>query len=251
MKKYVAFILSCVNLIAWGSWPLIRMNCRADGPVFYVFYLLGQWLTCLISSLAINKYVISIYLQHHEYDPMKVLTIILGGYCAANSDFLCACASTRIPVSIAFPVYASMCLIQGIVFTYILVQGKGSNPRLLFIGILFACCAIVCLALVDAYSVPKSKVIDNDSVNKSMENLITVENPMNNSNIFELDEIEVRHAPSNDHIHFKIIDLKSILSNINPWIYVCLFAGVICSFWCPLSNYGRISPKNISDPSTA
>jgi drug/metabolite transporter (DMT)-like permease len=179
MNTSTALGLSVANLVIWGCWPLIRMNCKADGPVFLILFLSGQFFVAFLCCIILDPHLFSRTLSSkqilHEYSHWKLLAILCGGCMAANGDFLCTCACTRIPVVIAFPIYSGMmcqlsllapfnlrslysigivgfCLVLGIAITYVIEDGRGSKPEFLFPGLLLALCAIISLALAEANS---------------------------------------------------------------------------------------------------
>lgn len=105
MNNYaLGVLLSLTTLLSWGSWPSVRMYCKAEGPVFAVLYLCGQWITAVFFILILQPTALTSGLTQ-PCSPIKILTIILGGLFVACGDFLCSCACLKIPYAIAFPVF--------------------------------------------------------------------------------------------------------------------------------------------------
>jgi multidrug transporter EmrE-like cation transporter len=142
LGKTEGVVLSLLNLIVWGSWPSIRMKCKADGPVFAPLYFSGQFLSSLLFSLMIDgpKGFTGGMLQKCDF--YRSILIVLAGFMVGNADFLCSCAMSHIPFSVAFPIYTGICLAMGTFLTW-LVEGSSSQDgtAYLFAGVLFAICA--------------------------------------------------------------------------------------------------------------
>ena len=112
----LAFGLVITAMLCWGSWTYLRGFCRADAPLFAPLYFLGQWLTSYLLCVSLGEAVVP---SNHNFDtsifsvvlvnpgnPGRVMAIFFGGFINANADFLCAAACTRLPFSVASPIFA-------------------------------------------------------------------------------------------------------------------------------------------------
>ena len=112
--------LSILNLIVWGSWPYLRMQCSLQGPSFTILYFIGQFCTALIFGFILSPSASS-YVTQWSIPPTdwwRVLLIVIGGGCVGNADFLCSIAMSRIHFSVAFPIYAGLALGVGSALVY-------------------------------------------------------------------------------------------------------------------------------------
>lgn len=107
MRAIFGILLSLLNLAVWGTWPAVREKCRAEGPVFAPLYFVGQLFGAIVLGSILNQDMFTSGMQGPA-SYLKVMALFLGGFLVGNGDFLCACACTKIPFSIAFPVYAGM-----------------------------------------------------------------------------------------------------------------------------------------------
>ena len=110
----VATVLLLGTMVCWGSWSSLRVLCRAEAPVFAIFYVSGQFIvgTMLGLSLGMVSTENSVFNRQtflegftHPGDWYRVLAIFIGGMCCANSDFLAACACTRLPFAVVVPIF--------------------------------------------------------------------------------------------------------------------------------------------------
>ena len=112
----LAFALVLTAMLCWGSWTYLRGFCRADAPLFAPLYFLGQWLTSYLLCVSLGEAVVT---SNRNFDssifsnvlaspghPGRVMAIFFGGFINANADFLCAAACTRLPFSVASPIFA-------------------------------------------------------------------------------------------------------------------------------------------------
>jgi hypothetical protein len=113
-NEIVATVFLLGTMLCWGSWSSIRVLCRAEAPVFVIFYVGGQFLlgTTLGLSLGMISEENSMFDRHtflegltHPGDWYRVAAICAGGFCCANSDFLVACACTRLPFAVVVPIF--------------------------------------------------------------------------------------------------------------------------------------------------
>ena len=82
--------------------------------MFAIFYVSGQFIvgTMLGLSLGMVSTENSVFNRQtflegftHPGDWYRVLAIFIGGMCCANSDFLAACACTRLPFAVVVPIF--------------------------------------------------------------------------------------------------------------------------------------------------
>lgn len=229
---YLGLFLSVLNMSLWGCWTLIRVKCRTDGVKFTTLYIIGDFLCQLILILSL-EYSPSQFatLLNSRYDPSKVISIILGGYFIAQSDFLCASATEIVPVYIIFPIYTGLCMASGMIVTYVMQKVMLNNistisTLYLFAGILFAILAVLALAKAESYP-------DDHETVSTATNTNTTINPI--SADVELTEIN------------KLENSKELEAKDNKnkkWIIIMIFGGVICSFWSPASFWSRMEQVN-------
>ena len=113
-NEIVATIFLLGTMVCWGSWSSIRVLCRAEAPVFVIFYVSGQFLvgTALGLSLGMIREENGMFDRQsflvgftHPGDWYRVAAICAGGFCCANADFLAACACTRLPFAVVVPIF--------------------------------------------------------------------------------------------------------------------------------------------------
>mgnify|MGYP003384867373 CR=1 FL=1 len=82
--------------------------------MFVIFYVGGQFIvgTTLGLSLGMISVENSVFNRQtfiegltHPGDWYRVMAIFVGGFCCANSDFLAACACTRLPFAVVVPIF--------------------------------------------------------------------------------------------------------------------------------------------------
>lgn len=103
-------------------------------------------------------------------------------------------------------------MVQGLVLTYLVEGGRGSNPFLLFPGAFFGLIAVILLAIADSKSSKQVHRVPSS----------------------DIEEVVKFAVPSTF-----FGKLKEFGRSINYWVYLCIFAGIIGSFWSPMSNFGR------------
>lgn len=229
---YLGLFLSVLNMSLWGCWTLIRVKCRTDGVKFTTFYIIGDFLCQLILILSL-EYSPSQFatLLNSRYDPSKVISIILGGYFIAQSDFLCASATEIVPVYIIFPIYTGLCMASGMIVTYVMQKVMLNNistisTLYLFAGILFAILAVLALAKAESYP-------DDHEPVSTATNTNTTINPISaDVELTELNKLE----------NSKELEAKD--NKNKKWIIIMIFGGVICSFWSPASFWSRMEQVN-------
>lgn len=229
---YLGLFLSVLNMSLWGCWTLIRVKCRTDGVKFTTLYIIGDFLCQLILILSL-EYSPSQFatLLNSRYDPSKVISIILGGYFIAQSDFLCASATEIVPVYIIFPIYTGLCMASGMIVTYVMQKVMLNNistisTLYLFAGILFAILAVLALAKAESYP-------DDHEPVSTATNTNTTINPISaDVELTELNKLE----------NSKELEAKD--NKNKKWIIIMIFGGVICSFWSPASFWSRMEQVN-------
>ena len=112
----LAFSLVLTAMLCWGSWTFLRGFCRADAPIFAPLYFLGQWVTAYFICISLGEATSRLNPNFDESifsfallspgSPGRVVAVFLGGFINANADFLCAAACTRLPFSVASPIFA-------------------------------------------------------------------------------------------------------------------------------------------------
>lgn len=240
-----ATVLLLGTMTCWGSWSSIRMLCKADGPVFVIIYIIGQFVTgvTLSSSLGMITGVPGSF-NHQTFigglsgsmEWYRVIFIITGGFCCANSDFLASCACTRLPFAVVVPIFMGWGLIQATILNYI-IENSGANPYFLFMGVVSAFLAICAMSLSDKYATNSESEFSTRLGSKSM----------------SLDGADYRHR---DMLRSLVTDNATSSSNpllpthkgINPWIYVSLLSGIFGGLWPPLQVGGRNGSGAVDNP---
>jgi glucose uptake protein GlcU len=167
---------------------------------------------------------------------------IVIGFLGANGDFLCATACSKLPSSIANPVYGGWALIQATLLNCIVEKYDG-NLIYLFIGVFLAFLAILSMTASDYYAViPETKTSGRsfDDTTPLISNMRTDVNYDTISVIPESDRIPVENHP-------RVVIEKPSKGDLGmKWIALCLLAGIFTGGWSPLSviaskGKGRVS----------
>lgn len=113
-NEIVATVLLLGTMMCWGSWSSFRVLCHAEAPVFVIFYVGGQFLVGTTLALTLGMVSVENVMFDretfilgftHPGDWYRVVAIFMGGFCCANSDFLAACACTRLPFAVVVPIF--------------------------------------------------------------------------------------------------------------------------------------------------
>jgi hypothetical protein len=125
--------------------------------------------------------------------------------------------------------YTGCELLLGTVLNYVII-GSTANASLLFLGLFSAFCAIICMAVADAFSQlhPVSRETFPSVVFNPLggdAGLVLVEG------IGKTQEIPTEKKPTKTHF----------------WVFLCLAAGTLCGFWSPLSSIGRAGTSGVSN----
>ena len=143
----VAIGLSLLNLLVWGTWPTVRVRCKCDGVVFIPLYMAGQLGTAMVLSLLIDAPgTVQAFLQLQP--SIGLLCLLVGGFIVGHGDFLCSCAMSYLPTSIAFPIYTGLMMVLGTLMSYF-VEGCVGSAWLLALGDTLALGAVLSLAGAD------------------------------------------------------------------------------------------------------
>jgi hypothetical protein len=230
---YLGLFLSVLNMSLWGCWTLIRVKCRADGVKFCTLFIIGDFICQLILVLAIeyspSQFAI---LLNAKCDPSKVISIMLGGFFIAQSDFLCASATEIVPVYIIFPIYTGLCMASGMIVTYVMQKVmlnniSTSSTLYLFAGILFAILAVFAMAKAESYQ-------DDHEPIATTSNTATI-NPITAD--IEIQSKQINKIESNEDFEMK-------RNRNKKWIIIMIFGGIICSLWSPASFWSRMQSAN-------
>ena len=236
LSASAAIGLSVCNLIVWGVWPFLRVQCSLEGPSFTILYFLGQFLAALFLSLALSPSAAAWAAPWLECpaDSWRVAVLVFGGGCVGNADFLCSLAMSRVDFAIAFPVYAGLALGLGSTLVYFI--DREGNASLLFSGVAFALLAILALAAAEA-----QPPLGHDDGHGPVSSPLHAEGA-------ELREVKIAAASDDDDGGGG--DAKKKKKSKQRWVWVCFFCGLVGSLWCPLSSLGRAA-TGVTNPLVA
>ena len=253
----VAIAMLFLTMTCWGSWSSIRMKCNADGPVFALFYITGQFITgCLLSSTLGMITGVNGYFDNrtfyggfsHPGEWYKVLAIMVGGSACANSDFLASCAMSRLPFSVVVPIFMGWSLVQATIISFF-IEGADTNPYFLFTGLTIALLAIFSMAMSDAHgNKVNGKDSDNTqelyrSISRGSRDVATELNTtLLSRNKDEIDKALRAVTAQHDE------GIESSSKPLSGWIYVSLFAGIVAGLWSPLQVFGREGAYAVDNP---
>lgn len=246
-----ATVLLLGTMTCWGSWSSIRMLCKADGPVFVIVYIAGQFITGIICSLSLGMVtgVPGVFNGQTFFggiqssmDWFRILFIIIGGFCCANSDFLASCACTRLPFAVVVPVFMGWALIQATILNYI-IEKSDANPYLLFGGVSLAFLAICAMSLSDKYASDPSTEFSTPLSTRSMS--------MDDTTFKEVHKALIKGPTSSTDASLPVTHDNSSApkkDKISAWIYVSLLSGIFGGLWAPLQVGGRGGTGAVDNP---
>lgn len=251
-----ATIMLLGTMVCWGSWSSLRVLCRAEAPVFGIIYVCGQFLvgTTLGLTLGMVKEENDVFNRStfilgltHPGEWYRVVAIAIGGFCCANSDFLAACAFTRLPFAVVVPIFMGWSLMQATILNYIIEGGSDTNPYLLFTGVVAAFLAICAMAKSDTCATPDSDFSSRLSQHSmgSAQNSAAYKLLLNHgSKAKDFVNDSVNEDNDNDN---PIANEDG--KGINPWIYVSVLSGILAGLWSPLSTFGGNGSYPVDNPS--
>eukprot|EP00602_Paraphysomonas_sp_CaronLab_P000332 CAMPEP_0185032028 /NCGR_PEP_ID=MMETSP1103-20130426/19848_1 /TAXON_ID=36769 /ORGANISM="Paraphysomonas bandaiensis, Strain Caron Lab Isolate" /LENGTH=327 /DNA_ID=CAMNT_0027567765 /DNA_START=162 /DNA_END=1142 /DNA_ORIENTATION=+ len=162
----------------------------------------------------------------------RVLAIVAGGVACANSDFLAACACTRLPFAVVVPVFMGWSLIQATILNFI-IEGSDCNIPLLFSGVFLAFMAICAMALSDSYaSTPVSEFSSRLSRTSMSAEASEVQKSLLVPDVSASDEEKVHSRKP-----------------VSPWMYVSVLSGIFGGIWSPLQVVGRSGHNAVGNAS--
>jgi len=259
-SQLLCIVLLLFTLTFWGAWPSIRILCKSDAPVFAILYISGQLLAIVTLCLTLGL----IQADNAYFDNQtvfggftdigrlyRIVFLVFGGFCLANADFLCACACTRLPFSVAYPLFAGWALIQATILNFLLEGGGAFNVGVLFGGIVLALGAISCMALSDYCAAPKT-VPPADDIDESvyipleggiggLSRSASADTLLNYSTNTSTSDSSLTQTSLFKHSE----TLAPTTKKLNPWIYACVLAGVLGGAWSPLSSFARTATPPI------
>jgi len=191
--------------------------------------------------------------SHTDLFSHRSIAIFAGGFLLANADFFCACSCTRIPFSVAYPVYAGLALASSCLISYA-IEGTTAHLGLFVFGIICALCAIVCIALSEAFST-KEKALPQvlikhspDAKNRPLIDKELLMAKLKHGLEHALD-FSAHNKQLNDSVHSAVsmLDSHEPLQVLNvekdvvlsQWVFIAAFGGLLAGTWSPLSSYGR------------
>ena len=62
----ISYVCIIITMVCWGSWTSIRSLCIAEGPVFFILYVFGEFSSSLLSSLTFGMAQSSNYGFDHK-----------------------------------------------------------------------------------------------------------------------------------------------------------------------------------------
>lgn len=223
-NSIVAIFLLLGVMITWGIWPNFRRLCRSEAPVFAILYVGSQFtvvtLYCLTLGMIpgdnemLNRETFVHELVNRSGRIEYVLLVIVGGFLNANGDFLCATALSKLPSSIANPIYGGWVLIQGTLLSF-LVESYSGNIYLLFTGVFTTSLAIFSMTASDYYAA------DLNTITSSRVQSIESSKSVDRSGLLYQEILTDQEDPSEDEESKNLVSAKVV----KKWIYVCILAG--------------------------
>jgi drug/metabolite transporter (DMT)-like permease len=224
----------------------IRESCKSKTPTFIPLYILSQFATATLLCLSLGTAKSSTTSNFDDasffdglitrYDNSKVVLLLVGGFLLANGDFLFACTYSHLPFAVAFPIYGAWGLVEGTVLNYMIEGEDTAKPMVLFLGVFSALVAILFMALSDYFS---------NAVRAGCDNGGEVNTP---------DASNTANGIS-DNVHSSDKERASLGEagggRVNPYIGVCLLAGVFSGLWSPLSARARQGDGRVDNPYVA
>jgi drug/metabolite transporter (DMT)-like permease len=229
-QSHIVAILFCFGvMVCWGSWPNLRNLSKTEAPIFVILYVCTQWAVILIASMTLGNVSTTssdgfdneMFLNEiHNGSFDNILLVMVCGFLNANGDFLCATALTKLPPSIANPIYGGWVLIQGTLLCFLVEKYEG-NLYFLFSGVLLAFLGIISLTVSDYYAADPSTIMH------SRTSSVDAGNDDNKEALYKpiLDDKSISTKPD------EIVSAKVV----QKWIFVCVLAGAVCGAWAPLS----------------
>lgn len=259
-----AFPMLIGTMLMCGSWTSVRTLCKADAPVFAILFVLGQVIFTMFIAFTLgnvtdvnnsnftNDYFFD-EVSHTNLFSHRSLAIFAGGFLLANADFFCACACTRVPFSVAYPIYAGLALAAGCLISYA-IQGTDAHLGLFVFGIICAICAIICIALSEACSTQEKslpQVLIKHSPDAKHRPMIDKELLMAKlkHGLEHALDFSAHNKQLNDSVHstMSMLDSHEPLQILNvekdvvlsQWVFIAALGGLLAGTWSPLSSYGR------------
>lgn len=165
---------------------------------------------------------------------MKILLLQISGVLLATGDFLFACTYSHLPFSVAFPIYGAWGLVEGTVLNYVGSSSETVNPPALFVGVFCAVLAIFFMAASDYFSNSAQIMCDNKC--SGHEEVIETASSS---------DIVIEEPP------LPVLRIWDCMQFLNPYIGMCLLAGVSTGLWSPLSAYARGGDGGVNNPYVA
>lgn len=242
-QNHIVAILFCFGvMICWGSWPNLRNLSKTEAPIFVILYVCTQWAVILIASMTLGNVSTTstdgfdnvMFLTEIHYGSFdNILLVMLCGFLNANGDFLCATALTKLPPSVANPIYGGWVLIQGTLLCFLVEKYQG-NLYFLFSGVSLAFLGIISLTVSDYYAADPSTTIH------SRTSFVDDVYDDNKEALFK----PILDDKSNSTKLGEVVSTKVV----QQWIFVCVLAGVVCGSWAPLSILATTGTGSIQNP---
>ena len=251
-NNIIATIMLLGTMTCWGSWSSIRMLCKADGPVFVILYILGQFVVGIVCEFSFgmgtgipglfnSQTFLGGWMKQMAW--YRILAIVIGGSCCANSDFLASCACTRLPFAVVVPIFMGWALIQATVLNYI-IEDSDANPYYLFAGVFMAFMAICSMSLSDRYAVTESSEYSTRISQGSFGKEKSTDRDVLQARLLHSADSDIDDAMAS----LPAIRGQTKTNTINSWIYVSVFAGAIAGMWSPLQVMGRKGTGAVDNP---
>lgn len=251
-----AFVLVFGVLFCWGSWPNFRVLCKAPAPVFVLLYVPCQFATVSFFSLTLGMikgdngvFDGATFLGDLFFRPgngVHVALVLLSGFFNANGDFLCACACSKLPGSVANLIYGGWGLIQGTLLTF-LVEKYDGNYIFLFCGIFTATLGVLSMSASDYFTADPSNVISKRSIDFTSHQENTYRSQLLTHStdfctVYLGDGVSTNENPEEESIE------PQSQKVVRKYIYLCLLAGVMTGVFVPLSVLASEGNGSVDNP---
>jgi hypothetical protein len=222
---------------------------QAPAPVFILLYIPCQFLTITLISLTLGSIrgrngvfdgdSFLFDLVERPGDTLHIVLVLISGFFNANGDFLCACACSKLPGSVANLIYGGWGLIQGTLLTF-LVEKYDGNLVYLFCGIFTAMLGVLSMSASDYNSVDPTSTISKLSMDFNSSQTdefrkVLMEDPAPHS------ILQHESEPCNE------LDFESV-KVVRKYVYLCLLAGVMTGLFVPLSVLASRGDSAVDNP---
>lgn len=174
--------------------------------------------------------------------------VLTSGFFNANGDFLCACACSKLPGSVANLIYGGWGLIQGTLLTFLVEKYDGSIA-LLFSGIFTAMLGVISMSASDYFSVDPTTVSSKMSMDFSCFPTADYHTVLVGGSQTDATKSEVNDCDDeNDETNSRNGQPQVSVRVVRKYIYLCVLAGVMTGVFAPLSVLASQGSGAVENP---